>query len=218
MKTGAGRAGGTSGFYGVAYRSRSARRAPQMASIGRLGSSALAGWGFCAPDPQPFSRQNVHCRAGRPPRIMKTGAGRAGGTSGFYGVAYRSRSARRAPQMASIGRLGSSALAGRGFVRPIPNHFHGKSDVHPPPDGSACSDDTATSHPSTRQNSTPPEPPETRQTATRDRQGPHRGSPPLVSAEPIPAIPANAATRRWNRSARPSTESVSRQRVSLFGP
>ncbi len=126
MKTGAGRAGGTSGFYGVAYRSRSARRAPQMASIGRLGSSALAGRVLCARSPTIFTA-NIHCRAGRPPRIMKTGAGRAGGTSGFYGVAYRSRSARRAPQMASIGRLGSSALAGRGFVRPIPNHFHGKS-------------------------------------------------------------------------------------------
>ena len=81
---------------------------------------------FFAPDPQQFSRQNLHCRAGRPPRIMKTGAGRAGGTSGFYGVAYRSGSARRAPQMASIGRLGSSALAGRFFLRPIPNNFHGK--------------------------------------------------------------------------------------------
>ncbi len=58
----AGGAGGTSGLYGVAYRSRSARRAPQMASIGRLGSSALAGRGFCAPDPQPFSRQRPRLR------------------------------------------------------------------------------------------------------------------------------------------------------------
>ena len=66
---------------------------------------------------------NVHCRGDQPPRIMKIGAGRAVGTSGLYGVAYRSRSARRAPQMASIERPGSSAPTGRGFIAPGPRLF-----------------------------------------------------------------------------------------------
>ena len=70
---------------------------------------------------------NVHCRGDQPPRIMKIGAGRAVGTSGLYGVAYRSRSARRAPQMASIERPGSSAPTGRGLLHLVPGYLHGKT-------------------------------------------------------------------------------------------
>ena len=79
-------------------------------------------------------QQNPHGgRGAAPPRIMKTGASRAGGTSGLYGVAYRSQSARRAPQMVTAKRLEAALRRRREFLRLNPRCFHGKMIVQAAP-------------------------------------------------------------------------------------